>query len=1135
MLRTNVILVAQALVYSNRYCQVEIMIDVGSLVRSPKNDMGIGKVVEVSHPDAVIEYFCSVKNRIRKTVPLGLLQEARLQRQTRCYLWSTSQERWIIGRVYDWDEDKLEYEIDLPDSQSLQAVETQLYVRCNIPIADPIDILAVKGQETPYFHDRRLAFVQSAIEQRAVSRGMTGLISANIDLYPHQVEVVRRVLEDPIVRYLLADEAGLGKTVEAGTILRQFLLDDPNGRAVVIVPQYLLEQWRQELENKFYLSHFADRVQLVSLTEINQISRNANLDFLIVDEAQDLAAMANSGDRNQQQSFELCQKLAHKSKNLLLLSAAPVVGREQDFLTMLHLLDPTTYRLDDLENFKERVQSRHEIGRTLLDFRETTQPAVLQTKLAELRTLFAKDDYLIGLAKELEKCLKTADTEEKSRLIRTIRTHVSDTYRLHRRILRNRRDAVEDVIFDRDTVPKAEYDLNDEQWSAIQAVLDKWRAAAPKSSEYQRIFLLFFRASGTWLNVLERVIKARLQKKSTPELDREFGQSDTAILTRTALFTEERELLETLLNTVSKVEEGFDRLGLLRIAILRFLAVALKVPREYHSNPRDLLSRIQQQIKRPIPGERFPKIVIFTSFTVTCQEIAENLAKIFGKKAIASHDMGKSADDVEASLNRFKTEPHCFVLVCDRSAETGVNLQLTDWLVHFDVPWFPNQLEQRLSRVDRIGSKMGVQCCLFAGPDMPDSPHEAWFQVLKNGFDIFNKSISSLQFYADKKLIQLEEKLFTEGAKGLSSELESIKTEIEQEKIKIDEQYALDEIDTLDDSASQYFEYLDNCDARHKEMQRAAEGWLCQALHFKQVEHPSISGLMRYQPTQKTLIPSKDLTTRLVPYCQQYGSYNRRIAHQNTDVVLYRTGEGLIDALGAYVRWDDRGQAVAMWRHDESWDAAEGKEWFGFQFNYSIQTDVQPAAQILQAQNIENYNLKALQRRADALFLPTFETVYVDARSEQMSLVEDAEVLAILQRGYKGKGGPNRDYNLSKNRTSMIDSFVDPLDWDDFCQKGRVVSEELLRGREAFVEMCNNSAISAAIQLENRVNQLQLRLNRLSKSAQLLESVLADEISTESALSQAVLAGIRHPQMTLESVGFIVISGRAPVKSEDEG
>jgi ATP-dependent helicase HepA len=307
-----------------------------------------------------------------------------------------------------------------------------------------------------------------------------------------------------------------------------------------------------------------------------------------------------------------------------------------------------------------------------------------------------------------------------------------------------------------------------------------------------------------------------LQKKSTPELDREFGQNDTAILTKTALFPEEREMLETLLNTLEKPQEGADRLSLLRIAILRFLAVALKVPREYHSNPRDLLSRIQQQIKRPIPGERFPKIVIFTSFTATCKEIAENLAKIFGKNAIASHETGKSADEVEANVKRFKTQPHCFILVCDRSAEVGVNLQFVDWLIHFDLPWFPNQLEQRLGRVDRIGSKMGGQFCLFAGPDLPESPHEAWFQVLKDGFDIFNKSIASLQFYAEEKLLKLEEKLFAEGAKGLSSEVESIKNEIEQEKIKIDEQYVLDEIDTLDDSASQYFESLDNCDARIK-------------------------------------------------------------------------------------------------------------------------------------------------------------------------------------------------------------------------------------------------------------------------------------------------------------------------------
>ncbi|MHC5831847.1 MAG: hypothetical protein ACYT04_91715, partial [Nostoc sp.] len=101
------------------------------------------------------------------------------------------------------DEEVDKYRIDLPDKKTIAVSEEQVYVRCSLPLADPIETLAMKGQETPYFHDRRFAFVKWLILQRAVSRGMTGLISANIKLYPHQVEVVRRVLEDPIQRYLL--------------------------------------------------------------------------------------------------------------------------------------------------------------------------------------------------------------------------------------------------------------------------------------------------------------------------------------------------------------------------------------------------------------------------------------------------------------------------------------------------------------------------------------------------------------------------------------------------------------------------------------------------------------------------------------------------------------------------------------------------------------------------------------------------------------------------------------------------------------------------------------------------------------------------------------------------------------------
>ncbi|NJK75828.1 MAG: DEAD/DEAH box helicase [Microcoleus sp. SU_5_6] len=1110
------------------------MIDIGSLVRSTKNDLGVGKVVEVSRTDAVIEYFCSVKQRIRKTLGLGVLQEARLQRQTRCYLWFPKQQRWIVGRVFDWDEDSLYYDIDLPDSQTIGVREKDIYVRCNVPIADPIEILAVKGHETPYFHDRRLAFVQSAIEQRALGRNMTGLISANIDLFPHQVEVIRRVLEDPIQRYLLADEPGLGKTVEAGTILRQFLLDEPQGRAAVIVSKYLVEQWRQELEGKFNLSQFGDRVQLVSLSDINQISRNANVDLTIIDEAHRVAAMADSSDRAQQQCFEICQSLARKSKNLLLLSAVPIAGNEENFLTMLQLLEADKCDRDGIASFRERVQRCQEIGREMLDFREGVKPDILQAKLDRLRKILAKEDDFLQLADELESCFASQENSQREQLVSDIRDRVSNTYRLHRRILRNRRNAVEDVIFDRDALPKIEYDLNDEQWSEIHILLDNWRKAAPKSIEHQIIFLLFFCASGTWLPILERVVKARLQRKSTAEIDREFGKNDAATLTATELFSGERELLENLLNTLQKPQEGSDRISLLRIAIIQFVAAALKIPPQYRGNPRELLLKIQDRIKRQVPGDRFPKIVIFTSFTSTCQAIVENLAKIFGKKAVAIHQKSKAGDDAVANLQRFKNEPNCFILACDRSAETGLNLQFADWLIHFDLPWFPDRLEQRLGRVDRIGSKMGAQFSLFAGPDMPDSLYEAWFKVLKDGFGIFQKSISSLQVYVGEKLPQLEEKLFAEGAKGLLSEVESIASEIAREQIKIDEQYALDEIDLVGDSASEYFAALENGDARHQEMLQAAEGWICQALNFKRIEHPNISGLLRYQPSQKTLIPSIDLTTKFIPHFKRYGTYNRRIANQHGDVNLYRIGEGSIDAFGSYIRWDDRGQAFAMWRYDESWDAAEGKEWFGLQFNYAIETDLQPVEQVLKEQIIENYNLKTLRRRTDAWFPPRLEKVFADTRTESVSLVEDAEILKILQRPYKGKGGPNRDYNLSKNRVSAIDDFVKPEEWDNFCQTKRKISEALLRERVEFRYKCDRAAETAKMQIENRIDRLQLRSQQLSESERLLESVLAAEISTESALIEAIVAGIRQPCIRLESVGFIIISGRPPAKSEDD-
>jgi ATP-dependent helicase HepA len=79
---------------------------------------------------------------------------------------------------------------------------------------------------------------------------LTALSSASVEFVPHQIAAVRRILTDPIQRYLLADEVGLGKTIEAALVVRQHLIDEPRTKVVIAVPSQLLEQWRSELSNE---------------------------------------------------------------------------------------------------------------------------------------------------------------------------------------------------------------------------------------------------------------------------------------------------------------------------------------------------------------------------------------------------------------------------------------------------------------------------------------------------------------------------------------------------------------------------------------------------------------------------------------------------------------------------------------------------------------------------------------------------------------------------------------------------------------------------------------------------------------------------------------------------------------------
>ncbi|MBD2194286.1 MULTISPECIES: protein DpdE [Calothrix] len=1091
------------------------MIKLGSLVKSSNNSLGIGKVIDNSHSEILVEYFCSPGQRLQKALPLNSLSYAKLQQQTRCYIKLKNQEKWIIGRIFAWDEDSEKYQIDLPDKKTVIINEQDIYVRCNLAVKDSIETLAIKGQETPYLYDRRFALLKSLVQQRAVSRGMTGLISANINLYPHQVEVVRRVLEDANQRYLLADEGGLGKTIEAGIILRQYLLDEPKKGAVVVVPPHLLPQWRQELEQKFYISHFPKRVAVLSFDDVHKINPKASVGLLIIDEAQQVAAMATSLETAVRQRFEAYKNLAHRSERLILLSTNPDISNEKELPILLYLLEPETYKLNDLAGFREKIKKHQILGKIIFSLKKEADALNVKTNLEQLQNLLPEDKYLLSLIKDWQK-------SQQETIIQTICQHVSDTYSLSRQILCNRRANVPDAIFNRQITPKEEYDLDERSYD-IHEIIEKWRTAAPHQPEYQRIFLLLFLAAGTWLGILEQVIAARLSGIRNPELIKEFGNDDGNILTQTAKFPGENELLMSLRQIISQPSEDGDRIELLKIIILYRLSEILGL-QSYRSNIKQLGERVKQRIQRPIPGDYLPKIVIFTGFKQSCTEIVRTLSQIFGTASVTSQQSEQNPAQAEKNLAQFQTNSSCFILVCDSTAEIGHNFQFIDWMINFDLPWLPKQLEQRISRIDRIGRSSEINFTVLVGVDLEESLHSAWYNLLKNGLAIFNQSITSFQPYITQKLPELETTLFHGGASGLLQTTESIQQEISQVEINISAENALAEIN-LSESENSYFAALDDYDSQHLEIKRALEGWIDQALHFKSIYSPELPDVKSYQPIKQTLVSADEFQNYFAnSNIDKLGTYNRRVANQNSQLKLFRVGEGLVDAICNYLKWDDRGHAFAIWRQDTSWNASQQKEWFGFRCNYLVEANLKAVKQILAEHQQDNSQFNSWKRWIEGFFPPIIESIFIDAGSELLSTVTDESLLTILQRPYS-KDKTNKlgqDYNLAKERIEVLDNFIPADNWQNICYQVRDTARQLLSERPDFQELCTTAATIAEEKLAQRVEQLRLQLNQQPGN-----STLTDELKIVTAISTAIIDGIRQPEMQLDSAGFIVVSGQA--------
>jgi len=336
-------------------------------ISDTENDLGLGTILKTEHRLVTIVYMASgeIRTYSSESAPLTRVRFGPGDRIT-----GSDDSSIIVNDVEEID-GLLAYHGVTDSGTRATLSETQLdnFMQFNRP-SDKL----FNGQ---FDRERRYHIRLSTreAEQRLARTPVNGLCGARVDLIPHQLYIANEVASRIQPRVLLADEVGLGKTIEAGLVIHSQLVRDQISRVLVIVPEPLLHQWLVEMKRRFNLKFsivdelmyeeslmsatdgnpFLDR-QLVLTTlpvllsdpQIEAHALDAGWDTLIVDEAHHLETPDQAADTP---GYDCIAELAEVIPSLLLLTATPEQMGHQGHFARLQLLDP--HRFTDFEKFRE--------------------------------------------------------------------------------------------------------------------------------------------------------------------------------------------------------------------------------------------------------------------------------------------------------------------------------------------------------------------------------------------------------------------------------------------------------------------------------------------------------------------------------------------------------------------------------------------------------------------------------------------------------------------------------------------------------------------------------------------------------------------------------------------------------------
>ena len=1078
---------------------------IGAFVKvasSPWNAYGIGKLARVQGRHAVVSYFDipDDRNPPEVVVPLTAVKVVDLPVQTRVFHLDEGTGRWRVGRVLDGEGPVVM--IQFPNGQIDNLRREAVHTRWRKAIVDPVAFLSRRVTETPLFAEARSGFVRCVVAQRAASLGMGAVLSSSIELVDFQFNVVRRVLQDPVQRYLLADEVGLGKTIEAGVLIRQYILDEAStARALIVVPPSLVNQWREELADRFNLAEWLDDfIHVIASDRLDDIARHIpDAGLLVVDEAHHLSRQDEQGSNR---LYDLLRVSAQKSQRLLLLSATPVLSDTSGFLRVLHLLDPVVFPLDDLAGFEQRLQSRQLVAEAVASL-VPQNVLSMEDDLDRLQSAFQDDQALMRLIGTLRPIVQALPDEEDDAFLIALgelRSHLTETYKLHRRILRNRRKSVPGY-----TPPRCG--------------LDVFEFECAVTGERRRSLDL---------------LRARLANIEAP------GGLNSTLLSA-AVHPAGAPALHALLQRCGVVDDQ-------ALSFARHVDELTTQMRNEGARARALVSAVEQLLRLPAQ-----QVVVFCDSVTEADAVAAELERSLASGTVQRHRVSARHTDDDGDgiepWHAFRRDPStCRVLVCDGRAEEGLNLHGGRKVaVHYDLPLAPNRIEQRLGRLDRFGSGDPLKSVALVCRDSQDE--RTWLACLDDGLQVFKASIASLQYLVEETLQATADAWAGEGEPALATwrnQLAGASGWVARERRRIDQQDALD---ALGEAGSSAFDDLDALDAGWQAWRKAFDDFAVKALQFqKRVEdwkdplpageqvfrlaysrdsgastlitlNSFIEGLLGAIDTEAPRSSSKNPLTFAYAYRRRTALSRRGTAGK---VRALRYGDALVESLFAFCESDDRGRVHAMWRRASAYEplGATGVDLY-FRFDFLMEADLPRGEQP------QDDAVPALRRRVDGHFAPRFHSVWVLPNGQCVD--EPPQVLAAPYRSDDAKVSEgDRDYNLNTRRWQVLEmqgNLPWLSEWNKHCCTASDAARGFVLKLDEVRRRIRQGLSGLRQQHDSRVAQLNSRAARLQGTARDAELF---ELRAEDELHRRLASAVASPTLRLDSAGAIFVAPTSP-------